>query len=289
MPDPLVEAAPAKVNLSLRVFGRRSDGYHELESLVVFARAADRLSFTPGGELSLTVSGPSAALAGDNADNLVLKAARALAERSPGITLGAFSLDKRLPVAAGLGGGSADAAAALRLIARANNLAPDAPRFYEAARATGADVPVCLNPCARVMRGVGELLSEPLNLSPLPAVLVNPRAALATKAVFAGWTPGTPPAPLDQEALAKLSDRKTLLQFIASQDNDLERPAIAIAPVVAEVLAAMRGLPGCAVARMSGSGSTCFALFPSAAEATVGAEMLHAKYPQWWVRPTALQ
>jgi 4-diphosphocytidyl-2-C-methyl-D-erythritol kinase len=289
LPDPLVEAAPAKVNLSLRVFGRRSDGYHELESLVVFARAADRLSFTPGGELSLTVSGPSAALAGDNADNLVLKAARALAERSPGITLGAFSLDKRLPVAAGLGGGSADAAAALRLIARANNLAPDAPRFYEAARATGADVPVCLNPCARVMRGVGELLSEPLNLSPLPAVLVNPGAALATKAVFAGWTPGTLPAPLDQEALAKLSDRKTLLQFIASQDNDLERSAIAIAPVVAEVLAAMRGLPGCAVARMSGSGSTCFALFPSAAEATVGAEMLHAKYPQWWVRPTALQ
>jgi 4-diphosphocytidyl-2-C-methyl-D-erythritol kinase len=288
LPDPLVEAAPAKVNLSLRVFGRRNDGYHELESLVVFARCADRLSFTPGGELSLTVSGPSAALAGDDADNLVLKAARALAERSPGITLGAFALDKRLPVAAGLGGGSADAAAALRLIARANNLAPDAPRFYEAARATGADVPVCLNPRARVMRGIGELLSEPLNLPPLPAVLVNPGAALATRAVFAGWTPGTPPAPLDQDPLVKLSDRKALLQFLASQENDLERPAIALAPVVADVLAAMRGLPGCIVARMSGSGSTCFALFNSAAEATVGAEMLHAKYPQWWVRPTAL-
>jgi 4-diphosphocytidyl-2-C-methyl-D-erythritol kinase len=289
LPDPLVEAAPAKINLSLRVFGRRDDGYHELESLVVFARCADRLSFTPGGELSLTVSGPSAALAGDNADNLVLKAARALAERSPGIALGAFALDKRLPVAAGLGGGSADAAAALRLIARANNLASDAPRFYEAARATGADVPVCLNPRARVMRGIGELLSEPLNLPPLPAVLANPGAALATKAVFAGWTPGMPPAPLDQDSLAKLSDRKTLLQFLARQENDLERPAIALAPVVAEVLAAMRGLPSCVVARMSGSGSTCFALFSSAAEATVGAEILHANYPQWWVRPTALQ
>ncbi len=288
MPDPLVEAAPAKINLSLRVFGRRGDGYHELESLVVFARCADRLSFTPGGELSLTVSGPSAALAGDNADNLVLKAARALAERSPGITLGAFALDKRLPVAAGLGGGSADAAAALRLIARANNLAPDAPRFYEAARATGADVPVCLNPRARVMRGIGELLSEPLNLPALPAVLVNPGAAIATKAVFAGWTPGTPPAPLDQEMLVKLSDRKALLQFLASQQNDLERPAIVLAPVVAEMLAAMRGLPGCVVARMSGSGSTCFALFTTAAEATVGAETLHARYPLWWVRPTAL-
>jgi 4-diphosphocytidyl-2-C-methyl-D-erythritol kinase len=289
LPDPLVEAAPAKINLSLRVFGRRDDGYHELESLVVFARCADRLSFTPGGELSLTVSGPSAALAGDNADNLVLKAARALAERSPGIALGAFALDKRLPVAAGLGGGSADAAAALRLIARANNLASDAPRFYEAARATGADVPVCLNPRARVMRGIGELLSEPLNLPPLPAVLVNPGAALATRAVFAGWMPGTPPGPLNQEALVKLSDRKALLQFLAGQQNDLERPAVALAPVVAEVLVAMRGLSGCVVARMSGSGSTCFALFNSAAEATIGAETLHAKYPQWWVRPTALQ
>jgi 4-diphosphocytidyl-2-C-methyl-D-erythritol kinase len=288
LPDPLVEAAPAKINLSLRVLGRRSDGYHELESLVVFARCADRLSLTPGGDLSLTVGGPSAALAGDNADNLVLKAARALAERSAGITLGAFALDKRLPVAAGLGGGSADAAAALRLIARANNLAPEAPRFYEAARATGADVPVCLNPRARVMRGIGELLSEPLNLPPLPAVLVNPGAALATKAVFAGWTPGTPPPPLDQEALAKLSDRKALLQFLGSLENDLERPAIALKPVVGEVLAAMRSLPGFVVARMSGSGSTCFALFNSAAEATVGAEILHAKYPQWWVRPTAL-
>jgi 4-diphosphocytidyl-2-C-methyl-D-erythritol kinase len=289
LPEPLVEAAPAKINLSLRIFGRRGDGYHELESLVVFARCADRLSFTPGGELSLTVSGPSAALAGDNADNLVLKAARALAERSPGIALGAFALDKRLPVAAGLGGGSADAAAALRLIARANNLASDAPRFYEAARATGADVPVCLNPRARVMRGIGELLSEPLNLPPLPAVLVNPGAALATRAVFAGWMPGTPPAPLNQEALVKLSDRKALLQFLAGQQNDLERPAVALAPVVAEVLVAMRGLSGCVVARMSGSGSTCFALFNSAAEATIGAETLHAKYPQWWVRPTALQ
>jgi 4-diphosphocytidyl-2-C-methyl-D-erythritol kinase len=289
LPDALVEAAPAKVNLSLRVLGRRSDGYHELESLVVFAGCADRLSFTPGGELSLTVTGPSAALAGDNADNLVLKAARALAERSPGITLGAFALDKRLPVAAGLGGGSSDAAAALRLIARANNLPPDAPRLYEAARATGADVPVCLNPRARVMRGIGELLSEPLDLPTLPAVLVNPGAPLATKAVFAGWKPGMPPAPLDQEALAKLSDRKALLQFLARQENDLERPAVALAPVVAEVLAAMHVLPGCAVARMSGSGSTCLALFPSAAQATVGAEILHAKYPQWWVRPTALQ
>jgi 4-diphosphocytidyl-2-C-methyl-D-erythritol kinase len=289
LPDPLVEAAPAKVNLTLRIFGRRSDGYHEIESLVAFARCGDTLRFLPGGELALTVRGPSAALAGENADNLVLKAARALAARSPGVTLGAFQLDKSLPVAAGLGGGSADAAAALRLIARANKLAPDAPRFYEAARATGADVPVCLHPRSRVMRGIGELLSEPLDLPPLPAVLVNPGAALATKAVFAEWKPGAVPAPpLDHSALTKLTGREAFLQFLAMQGNDLETPAITLAPVVAEVLAAMRGLAGCALVRMSGSGSTCFALFKTAAEAMIAAETLHAEYPQWWVRPTAL-
>jgi 4-diphosphocytidyl-2-C-methyl-D-erythritol kinase len=288
LPDPLVEAAPAKVNLTLRVLGRRSDGYHEIESLVAFASVGDRLSFTPGGELGLSVSGPTATQAGDNADNLVLKVARALAARSPGITLGAFQLEKHLPVAAGVGGGSADAAAALRLIARANSLAPDAPRFYEAARATGADVPACLDPRSRMMRGIGELLSEPLSLPPLPAVLVNPGAAVPTKAVFAAWKPAGAPPPLDQAALVKITERKDLLRFLAAQDNDLQEPAIKIAPVIAEVLAALDFLPGCELARMSGSGSTCFALFKTAAEATIAAETLHARYPQWWVRPSAL-
>ncbi len=288
MPDPLVEAAPAKVNLTLRVFGRRADGYHELESLVVFAGCGDTLRFVPGGELALTVKGPTAALAGDNADNLVLKAARALAARSPGIWLGAFDLDKQLPVAAGLGGGSADAAAALRLIARANGLETGAPRLHEAARATGADVPVCLDPRPRVMRGIGELLSEPLDLPPLPAVLVNPRVAVPTKDVFAGWKPHGAAIPLDQATLAKLKSRELLLQFLKLQANDLETPAIAVAPVIAEVLTALRSLSGCALARMSGSGATCFALFGSAAEAVNGAGELHTKYRQWWVQATAL-
>ena len=186
----LAENAPAKVNLTLRVLGRRADGYHEIESLVAFAACGDRLSFSPGGELALTLRGPSAAQAGDGPDNLVLKAARALADRVPGLGFGLFHLDKMLPVAAGLGGGSADAAAALRLLAQANDLSLDDPRVYEAARATGADVPVCLDPRARVMRGVGEILSAPLDLPPLPAVLVNPNIAVATKSVFAGWKPG---------------------------------------------------------------------------------------------------
>jgi 4-diphosphocytidyl-2-C-methyl-D-erythritol kinase len=157
----LVEDAPAKVNLTLRVLGRRADGYHEIESLVAFAGVGDRLSFAPGGALALNVRGPSAGEAGATADNLVLKAARALADRLPTVGAGTFDLEKRLPVAAGLGGGSADAAAALRLLARTNKLAPDDPLLYAAARATGADVPVCLDPRTRLMRGIGEILSSP--------------------------------------------------------------------------------------------------------------------------------
>jgi 4-diphosphocytidyl-2-C-methyl-D-erythritol kinase len=287
VPEPLVEAAPAKVNLTLRVFGRRADGYHELESLVVFAGCGDTLRFAPGGELALTVRGPGAEQAGDNADNLVLKAARALEARSPGIRLGTFDLDKQLPVAAGLGGGSADAAAALRLIARANSLAIGAPRFQEAARTTGSDVPVCLDPRPRVMRGIGDLLSEPITLPPMPAILVNPGVPVPTKDVFANWKPQATPVPLDQAVLAQLKTRDLLLEFLALQANDLEAPAIAVAPVVAEVLAALRNLPSCALARMSGSGATCFALFRNAGEAMIAAGMLHRRYPQWWVQATA--
>ena len=193
MPASLVEDAPAKVNLTLRVLGRRADGYHEIESLVAFAGVGDALSFAPGGALALNVRGPSAAQAGATADNLVLKAARALADRLPTVGAGTFDLEKRLPVAAGLGGGSADAAAALRLLARTNNLAPDDPLLYAAARATGADVPVCLDPRTRLMRGIGEVLFGPFTLPPLQGVLVNPGVALATKAVFARWKPPATP------------------------------------------------------------------------------------------------
>ncbi len=157
------------------------------------------------GELKLTVGGPRAPQAGADADNLVLKAARALAARIPGLVTGAFQLDKELPVAAGLGGGSADAAAALRLLARANDLPADDPRLYEAARATGADVPVCLDPRPRLMWGIGEKLSAPLNLPKLSAVLVNPGVALATKDVFAGWTRAVDSLPpFDLAAVEKL-------------------------------------------------------------------------------------
>ena len=289
MPAALAATAPAKVNLTLRVLGRRADGYHDLESLVAFADFGDRLTLTLGAELALAVGGPRAALAGADADNLVLKAARALAERVPGIVSGTFQLEKNLPVAAGLGGGSADAAAALRLLARANGLAPDDPRLYAAARATGADVPVCLDPRPRLMRGIGEILSEPLILPPLQAVLVNPGVALATKAVFAGWTPPAKPgAPLDGMALAKAAGHEQFLQLLMTQPNDLEGAAITLAPAIAEVLAALCALPGCTLARMSGSGTTCFGLFAYAAAAQSATTALTNKYPHWWVRATAL-
>ncbi len=286
---PLVENAQAKVNLTLRVLGRRADSYHEIESLVAFADFGDRLSFVPGGELTLASSGPRAAQAGADADNLVLNAARALAANVPGIRLGAFHLDKNLPVAAGLGGGSADAAAALRLMARANDLSPGDPRLYAAAYATGADVPVCLDPRPRLMSGIGEILSEPLALPPLAAILANPGTALATKLVFAGWTPATEPAaPFDRAALAKAASPGQFLDFMLTQANDLEASAIKLAPVIASVLTSLRALAGCRLARMSGSGSTCFGLFSSVAEMTKAASILRALHPDWWVSETKL-
>jgi 4-diphosphocytidyl-2-C-methyl-D-erythritol kinase len=286
---PLVESAPAKVNLTLRVLGRRSDGYHEIESLVAFAEFGDRLSFSPGEGLTLVVDGPGAAKAGEIDSNLALKAAREIAARRNDLKLGAFRLDKYLPVAAGLGGGSADAAAALRLIARANGLTRADAQLYAAARATGADVPVCLDPRPRIMRGIGDILSEPLTLPALPALLVNPGVAVATRDVFANWTSApasSPPANLAE--IANLSTREKVLEFLFAQSNDLERPAIALAPVIAEVLLELRAARGCDLARMSGSGATCFGLFGTASAAVEAGRVLSGGHPHWWVQATTL-
>jgi len=278
------EKAPAKINLTLRVLGRRADGYHDIESLVAFAGVGDALTFTPGDDLALTVGGPTAAAAGDVANNLVLTAAHALAERVAGLRLGRFTLSKRLPVAAGLGGGSADAAAALRLLARANSLAPDDPNLVQAARATGADVPVCLDPRTRRMRGIGDILSDPLDLPRLFALLVNPGVAVATADVFAALA--APPA--GQSAPAALPEGDALLAEVARGRNDLEAPAIELEPAIAVVLAVLRKLPGCRLARMSGSGATCFGLFDSSRAASAAARTLRVGYPAWWVRSTVL-
>jgi 4-diphosphocytidyl-2-C-methyl-D-erythritol kinase len=292
LPSDLVESAPAKVNLTLRVLGRRADGYHDIESLAAFADVGDRLALTPGEALTLTVVGPNAAQTGAEADNLVTKAARALAARIPGFCAGAFRLQKNLPVAAGLGGGSADAAAALRLLAKANKLASDDPRLRDAARATGADVPVCLDPRARLMRGIGEILSAPLPLPRLHALLVNPGVKVPTKLVFSGWQPSANPIrALDSTAdftVPKMQSEAQLLDWLASEANDLEAPAIALEPAIAEVLASLRAATGCRLARMSGSGATCFALFASAAETATASQKLRTRFPDWWISETVL-
>jgi 4-diphosphocytidyl-2-C-methyl-D-erythritol kinase len=283
----LVEPAPAKVNLTLGILGRRDDGYHTLESLVVFADIGDRLTLVPGKSLELELAGRRARECGPIADNLVLKAAQALASKVGDLRLGRLTLVKSLPVAAGLGGGSADAAAALRLLAKLNKLAVDDPRIMAVARATGADVPVCVDPRPRVMTGIGEILSPPLRFPKFPAVLVNPGVAAPTKDVFA--TLGLRKGERRREAanVAVPTERTQILQFLAGHPNDLEEAAIRHQPVIAEVLAQLR-VPGSRLARMSGSGATCFGLFDTRSAARATARKLQAAYPQWWVRATML-
>lgn len=285
----LTEQGRAKVNLTLRVVGRRVDGYHDLESVVAFADCADRITLTPGPRLNLETTGPLAQACGETSDNLVFKAAQLLGERVPDLVLGDFILDKALPVAAGIGGGSADAAAALRLLAQANGLALDDPRLIEVARLTGADVPVCLASRACVMTGVGETLL-PLALPKMPCVMVNPGVPVATREVFkalglrngqllVGATDvlrGT----AWPEAGASLED---WVEAIAAGSNDLEAPATRVEPVIGEVLAALNASNGAWLARMSGSGATCFAIYENTADAQRAAQKIQLDHPQWWV------
>jgi 4-diphosphocytidyl-2-C-methyl-D-erythritol kinase len=285
----LIEDGRAKVNLTLRVVGRRVDGYHDLESVVAFADCADRLTLTSGPELSLKTTGPLAEACGETVDNLVLKAARLLAERVPDLKLGEFILDKVLPVAAGIGGGSADAAAALRLLARLNGMALDDPRLNDVALLTGADVPVCLASRACDMAGVGETL-VPLSLPKLPCVMINPRVPVATKDVFKalGLRNGellvgasdVIEAPAWPEAGASIAEWVEALSAVV---NDLETPAMRIQPAIAEVLSALRSADGAMLARMSGSGATCFAIFANGAAAQRAAQKILHDHPAWWV------
>jgi 4-diphosphocytidyl-2-C-methyl-D-erythritol kinase len=288
----LVEHAPAKINLTLHIVGRRADGYHELESLVAFAGVGDEVGFIPGEALSLEMRGPFASALGAGDDNLVVKAARALARRVDRLRLGRFILTKRLPVASGIGGGSADAAAALRLLARLNLLAPVDPHLFAAAAEVGADVPICVDPRARMMRGIGEILSAPIALPQFPAVLVNPSVPVETRAVFAALARERAgagyAAPTDMMPIGNNLSRAALIAALMSARNDLEPLAARIEPAVADVLATLRTTAGCRLARMSGSGATCFALFDNSEAASEAARKISTARPGWWVQATVI-
>ena len=290
MPKTLSERAPAKINLTLHVTGRRADGWHLLESLVAFSRAGDTLRLTEDEPLGLSVEGPGAAAAGSIEHNLVLRAARHFAERFPGARLGAFHLIKRLPVAAGLGGGSADAAAALRLLARANGLSIDEPRFIEAAQSTGADVPVCLASRARMMRGIGDELGPLLELPPLIGLLVNPGKPVETKSVFSAMkiAPGALTGFGKHPEISSNVPGDALIAALCKGRNDMESAACFLAPVIGDVLAVLSAAPGCFLARMSGSGATCFGLFKSCRSAVRARKAILRAHNSWWAKTCVL-
>ena len=270
------ETAPAKVNLFLHVTGRRADGYHLLDSLAVFGPAADALRAERDDTLSLTLSGPFGASLTAEPDNLVLRAARALATATGYSGGAALHLEKHLPVASGIGGGSADAAAALRLLNRLWRTGLDQATLERIAAPLGADIPVCIASLAARMQGVGDVISAPPAIPGCGLLLVNPGVPLATPAVFRARQGGfSPPALLP----ASWSNARVMAEDLARLTNDLEAPAMALRPVIAEVLAALRAQPGCLLSRMSGSGATCFGLFDTPGEAALAAGMMPRA---WW-------
>ena len=278
----------AKINLTLEVLGRRGDGFHELRSLVAFTNFGDCLALDPGDGLDLKVEGPFAAALGPG--NLVLEAGRAARARVPGLRLGRFGLVKSLPVAAGLGGGSADAAAALRLIARANPGLIDEEVLAELAPTLGSDVRVCLKSKSVLMTGRGETVAPVHGFPACGVVLANPGKALATQEVYAaldakklGASPG------GEERLDFGGSFDALLAYALPRGNDLEAPAANLVPEIRTVLAALAALKGVRLARLSGSGPTCFALLPSEQDAKRSAGALAAAYPAWWIASGALE
>ena len=276
--------APAKINLSLHVCGKRADGYHLLDSLVVFAAVGDSVVADSAADISLTITGPFAEGLSAGEDNLVVRAARLLGdEAGHGAHL---KLDKHLPVASGIGGGSSDAAATLMACAtlwgRDVALMPDA----KIAGALGADVPVCLARAPRRMRGIGDQLVAVPPLPPAWLVLVNPNRPLATKSVFHALA-GRHSGPL-RDGPPRTESLKVLVEYLRACGNDLDVPAIELMPEIAETIAAVGRQAGCLLSRMSGSGPTCFGLFGDTASAAAAAAAVQAARPGWWVRAGAI-
>jgi 4-diphosphocytidyl-2-C-methyl-D-erythritol kinase len=273
---PLTEIAHAKINLALHVRARRDDGYHELESVFAFAEDGDQLRAEPrsDGVIGLTIDGPFGGGLGTGVDNLVMQAALGLAVLSGRPRGAALHLTKNLPVASGIGGGSADAAAALRLLCRLWDISPAPEALHDLALSLGSDVPACLASRTLFVGGRGEQLETVTidGLAGRPMLLVNPRVPLSTGPVFAGWNR------VDRGAL-DVTD-------LATARNDLEPSAVALVPAIADVLTALRNQPGVTLARMSGSGATCFALFDDDAARDAAAAAMN---PDWWTMASRIK
>lgn len=284
-PEPHHILAPAKINLYLHVLGA-SGNYHQIESLAVFTRLADRLDVRPDAAISLQVTGPFAAQCGPLNDNLVLRAARALAAFAPAGAGAEMTLHKFLPAAGGLGGGSADAAAALTLLMRFWDLHIADDALMQLALGLGADVTVCLGRKPAIMRGIGERLSTAPKLPDCLVLLVNPRIALSTRAVFEklnGRFSNSPPA-----LPRNISSVKSLARILKARHNDLQLPAMEIAPEISRTLHLLNRQKGCLLARMSGSGATCFGLFASANLMAQAAAAISQAHPEYWLAQTRL-
>ncbi|WP_375449728.1 4-(cytidine 5'-diphospho)-2-C-methyl-D-erythritol kinase [uncultured Devosia sp.] len=287
MAEHFVQAAPAKVNLALHVTRRREDGYHDLESLVVFAEVADEIEAIPARADSLVITGPFAKTL-VNSDNLVTRAVAAFRAQWPGAVEPALAmtLRKNLPVAAGIGGGSADAAAALRLMAGLSGQPIALPELSALALRLGADVPSCLLSVPLVARGVGEIVSPLRQFPSLHIVLVNPLVPVATADIFRrlrahdNYPLPALPMPLTRPAQLGI--------WLAETRNDLQPPAVKLVPVIGDLIELMGETQGCMLARMSGSGATVFGLFGASAQAHQAAHELRRAHPEYWVAAAPL-
>jgi 4-diphosphocytidyl-2-C-methyl-D-erythritol kinase len=277
--------ARAKVNLYLHITGRRADGYHLLDSLIVFADAGDEISLAPADTLSLTMDGPFAGGLGAGPDNLVLRAAHALQAVTDTRSGAAIRLTKNLPVASGIGGGSADAAATLSGLCGLWDVAPGRAALLQIAAKLGADVPVCLDGVASFVGGIGEKLSPARGLPPAWLLLANPKVATPTSAVFKARQGPFSKAARWSEPPRDFAEFAARLQRCG---NDLTEAAISVTPAIRDVLAELASLPGCALARLSGSGATCFGLFADESSARASEAKLRSAQPAWWSAAAAI-
>ncbi|MGQ0741478.1 MAG: 4-(cytidine 5'-diphospho)-2-C-methyl-D-erythritol kinase [Alphaproteobacteria bacterium] len=282
-PDGVRVAAPAKINLFLHVGAKRADGFHALESLAVFAEVCDRLTFSPAKSLELRAEGPFAAKLPPMGENLVVRAARALSpERGVRIVI-----EKNIPVSSGLGGGSADAAAALRGLNLLWDLGKSESELMETAATLGSDVPVCVLSRPALMEGRGEIVTPVYGVPQVATVLITPEAMLPTVDVFSRVVKRTGLGQMER-APARMETIWDVTAYLAGARNDLEEPACALVPEIEDVLDALSGQPGCAFLQMSGSGPSCFGLFEGRHFALEVAESVAHEHPKWWVRATRI-